>query len=93
MIVVLNDGVLFNLDNVNLVDPEGFRGKVKVHTSSGDFSFDMDRDQYRAMIQAYQDGEKVFSLFEKQAIDTNKIGSKFDYKDFPSVLQGENSPF
>ena len=37
MLVVLADGVLFNLDNVDLVDPEGFKGKVKVHTVSGVF--------------------------------------------------------
>ncbi len=92
MLVVLADGVLFNLDNVDLVDPEGFKGKVKVHTASGVFSFDMNQKQYRSMIQAYQDGEKVFSLFEEDTVTTKK-SSKVDYKDFPSVLQGENSPF
>ena len=52
----------------------------------------MNQKQYRSMIQAYQDGEKVFSLFEEDTVTTKK-SSKVDYKDFPSVLQGENSPF
>ena len=80
MIVLLPDGKLINLNLVCFTDTRSFKEPVRFCMVNGDSVFcEMTKDQYQAL-------HKVLPIKEK--VQKTKI----DFRDFPSVLEGENSP-
>lgn len=90
MYLVLQDGKLINLNLVCFTDTREFKEPVRFSMANGESVFcEMNEAQYQSMILSLVHNEpihKVLPLQEK----TEK--PKIDFRDFPSVLEGENSP-
>ena len=80
MIVLLPDGKLINLNLVCFTDTRSFKEPVRFCMVNGESVFcEMTEDQYQALL---------LSLVHNEPLQKTKI----DFRDFPSVLEGENSP-
>ena len=85
MIVLLPDGKLINLNLVCFTDTRSFKEPVRFCMVNGESVFcEMTEDQYQALLLSLV--HKVLPIKEK--VQKTKI----DFRDFPSVLEGENSP-
>lgn len=86
MIVVLPDGKLINLNLVCFTDTRSFKEPVRFSMVNGESVLcEMTEDQYQSMLLSLV-LHKVLPIKEK--VQKTKI----DFRDFPSVLEGENSP-
>ena len=90
MIVVFSDASAINLDNVVMIDPRGFCGEVAFHSDTSEFIAQITKQEYQDMLNAWSRGDKIFSLYDERA--EHKEHGSVDFSDFPSVLEGENSP-
>lgn len=90
MIVILSDARCINLDNIVMVDPHQFNGQVTFHSSNQKFTTEMSETDYHDLLRAWYHGEKVFVLYREN--NNQKKDRVIDFSDFPSVLEGENSP-
>ena len=105
MIVLLPDGKLINLYydsdtpkaekliNLNLVcftDTRSFKEPVRFCMVNGESVFcEMTEDQYQSMLLSLVHNEPIHKVLPiKEKVQKSKI----DFRDFPSVLEGENSP-
>ena len=106
MIVVLPDGKLINLNLVCFTDTRSFKEPVRFsmvngesvnHAEANRFSMvngesvfcEMTEDQYQSMLLSLVHNEPIHKVLPiKEKVQKSKI----DFRDFPSVLEGENSP-
>ena len=90
MIVVLPDGKLINLNLVCLTDTRSFNEPVRFSMVNGESVFcEMTEDQYQSMLLSLVHNEPIHKVLPiKEKVQKSKI----DFRDFPSVLEGENSP-
>ena len=90
MIVVLPDGKLNNLNGVCFTDPRSFKEPVRFSMVNGESVFcEMTEDQYQSMLLSLVHNEPIHKVLPiKEKVQKSKI----DFRDFPSVLEGENSP-
>ena len=81
MIVLLPDGKLINLNLVCFTDTRSFNGESVF--------CEMTEDQYQALLLSLVHNEPLHKVLPiKEKVQKTKI----DFRDFPSVLEGENSP-
>ena len=90
MIVVLPDGKLINLNLVCFTDTRSFKEPVRFSMVNGESVFcEMTEDQYQSMLLSLG----LNNPSKKVRPSKRKVkNSKIDFRDFPSVLEGENSP-
>lgn len=90
MIVVLPDGKLINLNLVCFTDTRSFNDPVRFSMVNGESVFcEMTEDQYQSMLLSLVLNEPIHKVLPiKEKVQKSKI----DFRDFPSVLEGENSP-
>ena len=88
MIVVLPDGKLINLNLVT--DTRSFKEPVRFSMVNGESVLcEMTEDQYQSMLLSLVHNEPLHKVLPiKEKVQKTKI----DFRDFPSVLEGENSP-
>ena len=90
MIVLLPDGKLINLNLVCFTDTRSFKEPVRFSMVNGESVFcEMTEDQYQSMLLSLVHNEPLHKVLPiKEKVQKTKI----DFRDFPSVLEGENSP-
>ena len=90
MIVVLPDGKLLKLKLVCFTDTRSFKEPVRFSMVNGESVFcEMTEDQYQSMLLSLVHNEPIHKVLPiKEKVQKSKI----DFRDFPSVLEGENSP-
>ena len=83
MIVLLPDGKLINLNLVCFTDTRSFKEPVRFCMVNGESVF------YQALLLSLVHNEPLHKVLPiKEKVQKTKI----DFRDFPSVLEGENSP-
>ena len=90
MIVVLPDGKLINFNLVCFTDTRSFKEPVRFSIVNREAVFcEMTEDQYQSMLLSLVHNEPIHKVLPiKEKVQKSKI----DFRDFPSVLEGENSP-
>ena len=90
MIVVLPDGKLNKFNLVCFTDTRSFKEPVRFSMVNGESVFcEMTEDQYQSMLLSLVHNEPIHKVLPiKEKVQKSKI----DFRDFPSVLEGENSP-
>ena len=90
MIGALPDGELINLNLVCFTDTRSFNEPVRFSMVNGESVFcEMTEDQYQSMLLSLVHNEPIHKVLPiKEKVQKSKI----DFRDFPSVLEGENSP-
>ena len=90
MFVVLPDGKLININLVFFNDTRSFNEPVRFSMVNGESVFcEMTEDQYQSMLLSLVHNEPIHKVLPiKEKVQKSKI----DFRDFPSVLEGENSP-
>ena len=90
MIVVLPDGKLINFNLVCFTDTRSFKEPVRFSMVNGESVFcEMTEDQYQSMLLSLVHNEPIHKVLPiKEKVQKSKI----ECRDFPSVLEGENSP-
>ena len=90
MNVVLPDGKLTHLNLVCFTDTRSFKEPVRFSMVNGESVFcEMTEDQYQSMLLSLVHNEPIHKVLPiKEKVQKSKI----DFRDFPSVLEGENSP-
>ena len=90
MFVVFTDGKILNISQTVLIEPQHESGEVRFRLSNGpDISVPMDEEQYHALVLSLQHNDPIHHVLPNKK-ETKK--SSLDFRDFPSVLEGENSP-
>ena len=90
MIVLLPDGKLINLNLVCFTDTRSFKEPVRFCMVNGESVFcEMTEDQYQALLLSLVHNEPLHKVLP---IKVKVQKTKIDFRDFPSVLEGENSP-
>ena len=90
MFAIFPNGKVLNLNLVTLIEPQEGKENVKFRFTDGlDITMEMDNVQLRALIIALQHDDPIHHVIPTKK---EERAPKIDFSDFPSVLEGENSP-
>lgn len=91
MHVLFEDGRIINLDLVSCITPSGSEGSVLFRLADGkEISVSLDLCRLEEMISALVHKESFYRVSPKSKSASSR--ENIDFRDFPSVLEGENSP-